>query len=84
MTTTKSISKSGSTAQPLESIFRPKSVAVIGASNRAGNVGNAIFRNILFGGYGGTLYPVNPKARAICGVRSYASVTEIQIGRAHV
>ena len=77
MTTTKSSSSIGSATQPLESIFRPKSVAVIGASNRAGNVGNAIFRNILFGGYGGTLYPVNPKARAICGVRSYASVTDI-------
>ena len=77
MTTPKSSPQIVSATQPLESIFRPKSIAVIGASNRQGNVGNAIFRNILFGGYGGTLYPVNPKAGSICGVRAYASVTEI-------
>ena len=77
MTTNKSISQIVSATQPLESIFRPKSVAVVGASNRQGSVGNAIFRNILFGGYGGTLYPVNPKAGSICGVHAYASITDI-------
>src|SRR5512137_1749406 len=63
--------------QPLEAVFRPRSVAVVGASNRDGSVGNAIFRNILFGGYGGTLYPVNPKSPAVCGVHAYANVTAI-------
>jgi acetyltransferase len=66
-----------SAAKPLDAIFRPNTVAVIGASNRAGSVGNAIFKNILLGGYAGTLYPVNPKAASIIGVHSYPTITEI-------
>ena len=61
----------------LESIFRPNSVAVIGASNRVGTVGHDLFRNILLSGYSGTLYPVNPKAASIAGVHAYTSVGEI-------
>src|SRR5271169_1943087 len=61
----------------LESIFRPKSVAVIGASNREGSVGNAIFKNMLLGSYCGTLYPVNPNYTSICGVHAYPNVTAI-------
>jgi acetyl coenzyme A synthetase (ADP forming)-like protein len=64
-------------ARRLDAIFRPASVAVIGASNREGSVGNAIFRNILFGGYTGTLYPVNPKQASVAGVRAYATVMDI-------
>ena len=61
----------------LESVFRPNSVAVIGASNRVGTVGHDLFRNILLSGYCGTLYPVNPKASSIAGVHAYTSVGEI-------
>ena len=61
-------------SQPLDAVFRPKSVAVIGASNREGSVGNAIFKNILLSGYQGTLYPVNPKAPSIAGVRAYPTI----------
>ena len=64
-------------AQPLEAIFSPQSVAVIGASNRPESVGNAIFKNILLGGFCGTLYPVNPKAPSICGVHAYPNITAI-------
>jgi acetate---CoA ligase (ADP-forming) len=59
----------------LEAVFRPKSVAVIGASNREGSVGHAIFKNLLLGGYCGTLYPVNPNYTSICGVHAYPNVT---------
>src|SRR5690348_16710898 len=58
----------------LDTIFAPKSVAVIGASNRQVSVGRAIFTNILLNEYTGTVYPVNPKDRSISGVRSYSSV----------
>ncbi len=61
----------------LEAIFRPNSVAVIGASNCVGTVGHDLFRNILLSGYGGTLYPVNPKAASIAGVHAYTNVGEI-------
>ena len=64
-------------ASRLEAIFRPSSVAVIGASNRVGTVGHDLFRNILLSGYCGTLYPVNPKATSIAGVHAYTSVGAI-------
>jgi len=61
----------------LDAIFQPKSIAVIGASNNEASVGHAIFKNILLGGFCGTLYPVNLKARAICGVHAYPSITDV-------
>jgi len=66
-----------SSINPLDAIFAPKSVAVIGASTTPGKVGHDIFVNILKGGYTGTLYPVNPSARSIASVRAYKSLTEI-------
>lgn len=61
----------------LDGIFAPRSVAVIGASKQVGKVGHDIFVNILKGGYTGTLYPVNPKAKSIASVKCYASVLDI-------
>lgn len=61
----------------LDPIFSPKSVAVIGASTTRGKVGHDIFVNILKGGFQGTLYPVNPKAKAISSVRAYATVADL-------
>ena len=61
----------------LDVIFRPRSVAVVGASNRETSVGHAIFKNILLAGFCGTLYPVNPKAHAICGVHAYPNITDV-------
>lgn len=58
-------------------IFSPRSIAVIGASTRENTVGRSIFTNILFSGYTGIVYPVNPKARGILGVRAYHSVWDI-------
>ncbi|MCI4346563.1 MAG: acetate--CoA ligase family protein [Thermoplasmata archaeon] len=59
---------------PLSELFEPRSVAVIGASNRAGTVGASLFRNILEAGFSGVVYPVNPKWRSVSGVRCYPSV----------
>jgi acetyltransferase len=61
----------------LDALFAPRSIAVIGASNRQGSVGRAVFTNILLNEYTGTVYPVNPKDRSICGVRSYPSVEDL-------
>jgi len=61
----------------LDSLFAPKSVAVVGATNRQGSVGRAVFTNILLNEFKGTVYPVNPKDRSISGVRSYASVRDL-------
>ncbi|MCP4118702.1 MAG: CoA-binding protein [Desulfobacteraceae bacterium] len=61
----------------LDAIFSPESVAILGASTTPGKVGHDIFQNILGGGYTGTLYPVNPKARSILCVKAYKSILDI-------
>jgi acetate---CoA ligase (ADP-forming) len=66
----------GRSAQ-LEELFEPKSVAVIGASNRAQSVGASLFRNILTAGYQGVVYPVNPSWKSVSGVRCYPTVSAL-------
>jgi acetyltransferase len=61
----------------LDAIFSPESVAVVGASSTPGKVGHDIFENILKGGFKGTLYPVNPKARSVLSVRCYKTIMDI-------
>ncbi len=62
----------------LDAIFSPEAVAVVGASSKPGKVGHDIFQNILFGGYTGTLYPVNPKAKSILCVKALSSILDIE------
>ena len=61
----------------LDAIFSPESIAIIGASNTPGKVGHDIFANILQGGFQGTLYPVNPKAKSILSVKTYPTINAI-------
>jgi len=61
----------------LDAIFAPKTIAVIGASTQKGKVGHDIFANILSGGFTGTLYPVNPKAKSVKSVKCYTSIATI-------
>ena len=61
----------------INSIINPKSIAVVGASNRSGSLGLNIFRNLLDAGYQGILYPVNPNARSIQGVKAYPRLLDI-------
>ena len=62
----------------LSMLFAPKSVAVIGASDRPESVGGIVFRNMLGGGYHGELYAINPKHQEVQGQRAYASIEEIE------
>jgi acetyltransferase len=64
-------------AHPLDPIFNPKSVALVGASERAGSVGRNVLWNLLSSPFGGTIFPVNPKRSNILGVRTYPSVHEL-------
>jgi acetyl coenzyme A synthetase (ADP forming)-like protein len=61
----------------IERIFRPRSVAVVGASNRAGTIGNALVRNLLQYEYAGPVYPVNPRHAVVCSVPCYAALRDI-------
>jgi len=58
-------------------IFNPKAVAVIGASDGEGKIGNSVMKNIINGGYEGELYPINPKADEILGKKAYKSVKDV-------
>ncbi|HSL28987.1 MAG TPA: bifunctional acetate--CoA ligase family protein/GNAT family N-acetyltransferase [Anaerolineales bacterium] len=63
--------------QPLDAIFAPKSVAVIGASETPGSVGRTILWNLLSSTFGGTIYPVNPKRPSILGIKAYPSLRAV-------
>jgi acetyltransferase len=63
--------------RPLDSVFAPNSVAVIGASERPGSVGRNVMFNLLSHPFGGTVFPVNPNRRHVLGLRSYPRVGDI-------
>ena len=60
-----------------DALLNPRSVAVIGASRFEGKVGYAVLKNIIDGGYGGRVYPVNPQADNILGLKCYPRVSAI-------
>lgn len=66
--------------ESMERIFKPRSIAVIGASNETGKIGNSVIKNLVDGGYEGQIHPVNPKASEVYGRPSYPSVSDIPGG----
>ncbi|HIK22975.1 MAG TPA: bifunctional acetate--CoA ligase family protein/GNAT family N-acetyltransferase [Thermosynechococcus sp. M3746_W2019_013] len=74
-TTTYDIWRAGH--QPLRPLFAPKSVAVIGASEKEGSVGRTLLWNLIQSPFGGTVFPVNPHRSSVLGIKAYASVTAI-------
>jgi acetyl coenzyme A synthetase (ADP forming)-like protein len=64
-------------ADKLHSIFYPKSVAIIGASRQQGSVGQALLANIIDSRFQGIVYPVNPRAKGILGIKCYSRVLDI-------
>ncbi len=65
------------TAGKLSSIFYPKTMAIIGASRQQGSVGQALLANIIDSRFQGIVYPVNPRAKGILGIKCYARVMDI-------
>jgi acetyltransferase len=61
----------------LQQMFAPRSVALVGASEREGSVGATVLRNLLAGGFKGAIYPVNPKYASLAGREAYASVADL-------
>ncbi len=64
----------------LNRIFRPQHVAVVGASEKAGSIGNALMKNLVDGRFSGTVLPVNPKYQSIHGHACYRSVSALETG----
>jgi acetyltransferase len=62
---------------PLDAIFAPKSVAVIGATERSGSVGRTILWNLISSPFGGVVFPVNPKRQNILGIKAYPDLTSL-------
>ena len=62
---------------PLASFFRPRNVAVVGATETPGSVGRTLLHNLLSTPFGGTIYPVNPKRDNVLGIKAYRSVSDI-------
>lgn len=61
----------------MREFFYPKSIAVVGASRDPKKVGNRVVNNLLSNKYGGKIYPVNPEAEEILGLKCYPSIGDI-------
>ena len=61
----------------LERFLSPRSIAVVGASREQGKVGYEILHNLIEGGFEGTIYPINPKADEIEGLKCHADLASI-------
>src|SRR5437667_2491127 len=66
-----------SEGQPLDAIFAPHSVAVIGASERPGSIGRAVLWSLVSSPFGGTVYPVSEKRTSVLGIKAYKQVGDI-------
>jgi acetyl coenzyme A synthetase (ADP forming)-like protein len=64
-------------ARQMQRIMRPDAVAVIGASNEAGKIGNSVMKNLINGGYKGRIFPIHPSAPEIMGLKAYPSVKAV-------
>jgi len=63
-----------SVSRPLDCIFSPQSVALIGATESENSVGRTVLENLLQGQFPGAIYPVNPKRETVLGVKAYPSI----------
>jgi len=68
----------------LDPLLRPSSLAIVGASGRAGSVGNMFVRHMKLGGYAGALWGINPKYADIDGVPCFPSLAELPAPAEHV
>ncbi len=63
--------------RPLDSIFHPHIVAIIGATETPGSVGRTVLENLKNGGFTGTIYPVNPKRDTVLGIKAYPNIASV-------
>jgi acetyltransferase len=63
--------------RPLDAIFAPRSVAVIGATDKAGSVGRTILWNLVRNPFGGTVFPINPQRTSVLGIKAYPKIEAV-------
>jgi len=61
----------------LDAIFSPRSIAIVGASRHEGKIGNEIVKNLVSNDYHGAIYPINPKADEILGLKVFPSIAAV-------
>ncbi len=61
----------------LDSLFKPRSVAVIGASTKELSIGNRVLKNLIDFGFKGSIYPINPKADEVRGIKAYKTILDV-------
>lgn len=64
-------------SNPLDAIFTPASVAVIGATERPGSVGRTVLWNLISSPFGGVVFPVNPQRQNVLGIKAYPSIDQV-------
>jgi len=64
-------------SRDLDVFFKPRSVAVIGATDRAGHVGRTLLWNLISSPFGGTVYPVNLQKSSVLGIKAYPNVRSL-------
>src|SRR5581483_10214773 len=62
---------------PLNAFFEPESIAVIGATEKAGSVGRTLLWNLMSNPFGGTVFPINPKRASVLGVKAYPNLAAL-------
>jgi acetyltransferase len=70
----------------LDALFKPRAIAIVGASVKELSIGNVIIRNLQKYGYKGKIYPLNPTASEVCGIKAYQTLDEIpgEVDLAHI
>ncbi len=63
--------------RPITPIFAPKTIAVVGATEREHSVGRTVMDNLIKGGFPGKIFPVNPTKDTILGMKAYPSITAL-------
>jgi acetyltransferase len=64
--------------RPLDAIFAPENVAVIGASETPGSVGRTLLWNLVSNPFGGTVFPVNPNRDSVLGIEAYEQIGDVE------
>ncbi|HBE29638.1 MAG TPA: acetyl CoA synthetase subunit alpha, partial [Ktedonobacter sp.] len=62
---------------PLNAIFEPKSIAVVGATEKAGSVGRTLLWNLISNPFGGTVFPINARRASVLGIKAYPNLAAL-------
>ena len=71
------VRRGGGNGNDIRAVLEPRSIAVIGASSDPAKTGHVLFKNIVVNGFPGKVYPINPKADEILGIKAYPKILDV-------